>query len=296
MTNGVLMFALNGQALDSNKNKIKIDYVTMAIANAKNIKKHMKNNLVALITNLEGKEQIEQSGSMSKYFDHIIITNPKSYGKGPETNIKVNKRSMRVGTKTITFEWQNLTRPDAYKLSPFDKTVLLDCDYYVFDDTLDQLFETDKNILCGKNVEEISYQDNLIDYQRLHHQSLKLFWATVLYFTKSYESKLLFDTMNAVKSNWLFYSKFYKFEGSRTYRNDHAVSVALHLMQGKKETNQYDLPFKILCLADKNIMLDSKRLVYRYGNGWAGSGFPKQNVHIMNKESAMSVAEEILNG
>ena len=98
MTNGVLMFALNGQALDSNKNKIKIDYVTMAIANAKNIKKHMKNNLVALITNLEGKEQIEQSGSMSKYFDHIIITNPKSYGKGPETNIKVNKRSMRVGT------------------------------------------------------------------------------------------------------------------------------------------------------------------------------------------------------
>ena len=41
MTNGVLMFALNGQAFDSNKNKIDIDYVKMASANAKNIKKYM---------------------------------------------------------------------------------------------------------------------------------------------------------------------------------------------------------------------------------------------------------------
>ena len=42
MTNGVLMFALNGQAYDSDRNKITIDYVDMAIANAKNIKKYMK--------------------------------------------------------------------------------------------------------------------------------------------------------------------------------------------------------------------------------------------------------------
>jgi len=294
MTNGVLMFALNGQAFDSDKNKIKIDYVTMAIANAKNVKRFMKNNLVAVITDAKGKKQIETTPSTAQYFDHIIVTEPEYKGKGPETNALVNRRSMLVGVKTITIQWQNQSRPDAYKLSPFDKTVLIDCDYFVFDNTLDQLFQTEKNILCGKHVEEISYQDNIIDYARLHHQTIRMFWATVLYFTKCSESKMMFDVMKAVKQNWLYYSKFYKFEGSRTYRNDFAVSVALHMMQGKKETTEYDLPFKILCLADKNIMLNSKKVVYRYGTGWAGTGFPKQNVHVMNKESAMKVADEIL--
>ena len=99
-----------------------------------------------------------------------------------------------------------------------------------------------------------------------------------------------------VKKNWQYYGKLYKFETSRTYRNDFAVSVALHMMQGKRETVEYDLPFKIMCLADKNIMRNKESFYYRYKTGWAGSGFPKQNIHIMNKESAMIVADEVLNG
>lgn len=296
MTNGILMFALNGQAVDSDRNKFNIDYVRMAIANAKNIKEYMKHNSVALVTDQKGKQQLEQTDAISKYIDHIIVTKPVYKGVRPETNSHVNKRSMRVGGKTITFEWQNQSRPDAYKLSPYDKTILLDCDYFVYDNSLDSLFDVDANVLCGKHVEEISYHDSLIDYERLHHQTIKLFWATVLFFNKSKEAKLLFDMMNAVKNNWHYYSKLYKFEGSRTYRNDFAVSVALHLMQGKQETTAYDLPHKILCLADKNIMPSSKQIVYRHNDGWAGSGFPKQNVHVMNKESAMQIAEEILNG
>tara|TARA_S200002703_G_scaffold61943_1_gene53834 strand:- start:1678 stop:2568 length:891 start_codon:yes stop_codon:yes gene_type:complete len=296
MTNGILMFALNGQAVDSDKNKINIDYVRMAIANAKNIKKYMKHNSVALVTDQKGKQQLEQTDDILKYIDHVIVTKPVYEGVGPETNPHVNKRSMRVGSKTITFEWQNQSRPDSYKLSPYDKTILLDCDYFVYDNSLDSLFDTDANILCGKHVEEISYKDSLIDYERLHHQTIKLFWATVLYFTKSEESKLMFRMMDAVKKNWRYYSKLYKFEGSRTYRNDFAVSVALHLMQGKQETTEYDLPLKILCLADKNMMPNAKQVIYRYNDKWAGTGFPKQNIHVMNKESAMKIAGEILDG
>jgi Na+-transporting NADH:ubiquinone oxidoreductase subunit NqrC len=71
MTNGVLMFALNGQAYDSDRNKIIIDYVKMAVANAKNIKQYMKNNAVALITDQQGKQQITPEHTL--YFDHIIV-------------------------------------------------------------------------------------------------------------------------------------------------------------------------------------------------------------------------------
>ena len=65
-------------------------------------------------------------------------------------------------------------------------------------------------------------------------------------------------------------------------------------MQGKHETTEYDLPFSLLCLADKNIMPSTKNFYYRYKDGWAGTGTVKQIVHVMNKISAMNIAEEIL--
>tara|TARA_S200002703_G_scaffold1165_1_gene1977 strand:- start:1586 stop:2473 length:888 start_codon:yes stop_codon:yes gene_type:complete len=295
MTNGIIMFALNGQALDKNNNKIKIDYVKMALANAVSIQRHMTNNKVALVTDRKGKQHLDTLNG-TQYFTHVIVETPKYSGTGPNTNHFVNTRSMRSGNNTIRLPWQNQSRPDVYRLSPYDKTLLIDSDYFIFDNTLDEVFETDKNILCGKHVEEIGHQESLIDYERLHHQTLKLFWATVLYFTKSKEAKMMFDIMNMVKHNWQYYSKLYKFDNSRTYRNDFAVSVALHMMQGKKETTQYDLPFKLMCLADKNIMNTSTSFYFRGKQSWAGSGFPRQNLHIMNKESAMKISEEILNG
>ena len=287
------MFAYNGKAHDFDKNQLDIDYIQMACANAKNIKKYMQNDNVALVTDQAGKDHVSKLNAET-LFTHIIVTTPTSEGTGPNTNLDMNVRSMRIGNKTIRLPWKNQTRPDAYSLSPFNQTILIDSDYFVFDNTLDTIFETNKNILCGKHVKEISHQDSLIDYSRLHHQSIKLFWATVLYFKKSNESMLMFEMMKAVKQNWQFYSKMYKFEDSRTYRNDFAISVALHFLQGKKETTYYDLPLTIMCLADKNIMLNQKSFAFRYKDRWAGTGFPKQNIHIMNKESAMYVAGEIM--
>ncbi len=287
------MFAYNGKAHDFDKNQLDIDYIQMACANAKNIKKYMENDNVALVTDQAGKDHVSKLNAET-LFTHIIVTTPTSEGTGPNTNLDMNVRSMRIGNKTIRLPWKNQTRPDAYSLSPFNQTILIDSDYFVFDNTLDTIFETNKNILCGKHVKEISHQDSLIDYSRLHHQSIKLFWATVLYFKKSNESMLMFEMMKAVKQNWQFYSKMYKFEDSRTYRNDFAISVALHFLQGKKETTYYDLPLTIMCLADKNIMLNQKSFAFRYKDRWAGTGFPKQNIHIMNKESAMYVAGEIM--
>ena len=294
MTKGVLMFALNGQAKNSLAESVKVDYVKMAVANAKNISRYMQNNNVALITDEAGKQYVD-SLDYTHYFNHITIIKPTYDGAGPNTNAIVNTRAMRTGTDTIRLPWQNQSRPDAYDLSPYEQTILLDCDYFVFDNTLDKIFDTHKNILCGKHVSEISHQDSLIDYDRLHHQTVKLFWATVLFFKKSAEAELLFNIMKMIKKNWQYYGKLYKFDHSRTYRNDFAVSIALHILQGKHETNEYDLPLSLQCLADKNIMPSTKNFYYRYKDNWAGTGTVKQNVHVMNKISAMNIAEEILN-
>ena len=295
MSNGILMFAFNSVAHTSDNSPVEIDYIKMAIANSILIKRHMKNNQVCLVTDSNGKKYLEKKDKLY-YFDHVIVQDKQYKGKGPNDNLVVNTRAMRNGTDTIRVPWQNQSRPDAYRLSPFDKTILLDSDYFVFDNTLDELFDTDYNILCGAHVGEVSQQDTLIDYKRLHHQTIKMYWATVLYFTKSYESKLIFKTMNNVKNNWQYYGKLYKF-ASKTYRNDFALSIAIHMLRAKQEVfKTYELPFKIMCVADKNIMTSNNAFVFRKGDTWAGSSFPTQNVHVMNKQSAMEISERVCNG
>ena len=89
MTKGILMFAINGEAKDTKYNTVKIDYITMATANAKNIKKYMHNNNVALITDQKGKKYIEDNDYIV-YFDNIIIIDSIDTGSGPNTNAKIN--------------------------------------------------------------------------------------------------------------------------------------------------------------------------------------------------------------
>ena len=123
-----------------------------------------------------------------------------------------------------------------------------------------------------------------------------MYWATVLYFTKSDEARLLFGIMNSVKKNWEYYGKLYKFP-QRTYRNDYAVSIALHMLRSKQERDtQYELPYKIMCIADKNMLKSNYSFIFNHKGKLAGSNFTKQSIHVMNKESAMELSQRVLNG
>ena len=109
MSKGIMMFAYNGEAHDAPGNIYSIDYVKMAVANAKSIKKYMHNHSVALVTDKQGKVHVINNG-WQKYFTHIILTEEHSKGEGPNTNLDKNIRSMRVGDKTITLPWKNHTQ------------------------------------------------------------------------------------------------------------------------------------------------------------------------------------------
>ena len=125
MSNGILMFAFNSVAHTSDNSPVEIDYIKMAIANSILIKRHMKNNQVCLVTDSNGKKYLEKKDKLY-YFDHVIVQDKQYKGKGPNDNLVVNTRAMRNGTDTIRVPWQNQSRPDAYRLSPFDKTILLE--------------------------------------------------------------------------------------------------------------------------------------------------------------------------
>ena len=56
-------------------------------------------------------------------------------------------------------------------------------------------------------------------------------WATVMRFNRSLRSKSIFDIMSMVKDNWQHYRNLYGIAKS-TYRNDHALSIALNTLTG----------------------------------------------------------------
>ena len=51
-------------------------------------------------------------------------------------------------------------------------------------------------------------------------------------FRRCEHSRLIFETMQMVKDNWTHYKKLYRIT-SATYRNDHALSIALNIVGGQ---------------------------------------------------------------
>jgi len=61
--------------------------------------------------------------------------------------------------------------------------------------------------------------------------ALPKWWATVMMFRRSTAAELLFDSMQVIRDNWTHYRNLYKNPVS-TYRNDHALSIALNTLNG----------------------------------------------------------------
>ena len=92
----------------------------------------------------------------------------------------------------------NKTRSDVYSLSPYDESLVIDCDYFVMSNTLDQVWgsENDFMINCqyrdvaGRHGGNVSYIDDF---------SIPMYWATVFYFKKSEYTENLFSLIEHIK-------------------------------------------------------------------------------------------------
>src|SRR5210317_1838147 len=105
MSKGVLLFAHNNST---------VDYVKQANFCAGQIKKHL-DLPVCLITSDKFNEDHNN-------FNHVIVVNK------PSTN-----QTKTFNNATARYEdfWNNTSRPDAYSLSPYDETIVMDTDYIV---------------------------------------------------------------------------------------------------------------------------------------------------------------------
>jgi hypothetical protein len=226
MNNGVLIIANNSDD---------IDYAKMSLISAELAKKNL-NVPVSLITD---NETINSKSSVDKdifykTFDRVILTEIDETDNRRSINHKGNRRSV---------PFLNFNRNKVLDHTPYDRTLLIDSDFLIFSDNLSKFWDIDQSVLISSSMVDIHGKKGGNLDAVVSPQSIPLFWATTVMFTKNEESKNFFDLVEHVKQNYKFYSQLYLFD-SRQYRNDISFSIAYHILRGfnSKDNLDYFLP------------------------------------------------------
>jgi hypothetical protein len=288
MTQGVLIYAFNNEL---------IDYISIAKEAARRVKLFL-NKPVALITDSsEWVSTIDPDGkifdividiwsdtTLRQFFSELSIKNIRRYSDGSLTQRK------------LTFK--NAIRTKTYELTPFDETLVIDCDYFIANSHLNFCWEQPQNFLIYKEGQDLAGFRDTFEFQRISDYTTDFYWATVFFFKKSAETKVFFGLVDHVKDNWEYYKLTYQFS-SKLYRNDHAFSIAIHIMNGYTNTDWAGaLPGRLLYTADTDLlvkMTDSDFTVLLEKENYQGSYTLQKtsglSIHIMNKFSISRVTE-----
>lgn len=200
MTTGCLIFAYDGD----------IAYGPQAVLAACLVRKHL-NIPVSLVTDSATLDKLEGHTVFDKIFVREVISN--------NTRILQNN--------TVAFK--NTNRSSAYDITPYDRTLVIDSDFLVFSNRLSTYLEADRDFMICEGMNDVCQRGNQTPY--LDPASIRMLWATNIIFNKTPEVKALFDLVEHIRENWIYYGALYKFD-TRRFRNDYAFSVACHTLSG----------------------------------------------------------------
>lgn len=227
---GALIFAFNNDH---------IDYLSMARWSAKNIDRHL-GIPTAIVTN----EPV-----VGRAYEHIILADTSGN----------NRRYFSDYDATV--EWHNLNRMDAYQLSPWDQTLVLDSDYVVASDQLQVLLDCNQDFMCHRLAYDVTGLQTFDDLNVFGQYRFPMWWATVMMFRKSTQARLIFESMTMIRDNWTHYRHLYS-NPNATYRNDHALSIALNIENGHTLTTT-DIPWNLASLTPDHQLTQVARDCYR---------------------------------
>lgn len=243
MDKGVVMTAFNAGD---------VDYHLIAEANSKLIK-HYSNVPVAVITDEPWN---------SKYIDHFIVADA-----GPATS--------RHDQLVRTDSWLNQNRYQVYDLSPFNKTLLLDADFFIGSSFLFRCFDTSYEFLIASSSTDV-VTGHPVEPYRVSPTAPPTVWATAVYFSKSDLNKSIFDRVNVIRTNWDFYQTLYQFNSK--FRNDYAFAIAIHEVNGGRPCDDFYLPIII------DALMPNQMLQYIADIPWVcDKSFPDHRIDVMNR-------------
>lgn len=257
------------QALNSDYN-----YVQMAEANAKRIK--VKNPHVHITV-------ISESEQPSPWIDHWIIVDNFQQGQ------------TRQDQNCKTAQWRNLDKFRIYDLSPYERTIVLDCDYYVNDLSILELFNSDQDIALANQFEHL-LTGRPLDIDYLSDVGIKTHWATVTYFRKTELAEWIHRRVSVIQNNWDYYQTLYHFYAP--FRNDYAFSIAMHEANSGIASNEFSHPYKVSNIIGTDEFDYDGKTVWLSGHADGKDikiNITNTNFHIMDKnKSARFAIKEVL--
>lgn len=273
MSKGVVLFASNNGA---------INYVKQARFLAKRIRKYMD-----LPTTLITTDDVRKKWPyMESSFDKII------YLPNAMRSYDNQKRYYDGDLHHRNLLFKNRGRATAYELSPYHETLVMDTDFIICNDKLNQCFDNPHDFCIYDDATHIGIHNGTSEFKNISDTSVKFYWATVMFFRKTSTNEIFFNLVKHIEENYLHYRSLYNFK-SATYRNDFAFSIGIHIMNGYKDGDfAAPLPGKkyyatdrdhCLSISETNIkMLTQKK--DRLGES-TGVNLKDTNLHIMNKFS-----------
>jgi hypothetical protein len=272
MSKGFLLIAQNNSAND---------YVKQAVYCAKRIKQFCANASVSIVTN--SKNYLIENFE-SDLFDNII--QPNNF---PEI---VNNRIIFDGALSHKIvNWKNVGRDTIYDLTPYEETIVLDTDYIVSNDMLNNCFGSVNDIMMYKDSQYLG-STKTEEFTRCADTSIDFYWATVIYFKKTPSVKLFFDLVKHIRENWFYYNSLYQIN-SPNFRNDFAFSIAIHTINSMHTGNFVaELPGKMYYIKDQDFCekITDDKMIFLVGKKdhlgeYTLLSSKGMNVHVLNKAS-----------
>ena len=250
MNQGILLFAHDNE---------QVQYSLLAAWQARRIHKWL-NKPVSIVTDANSLATLKQH-NLDQEFDHIILSDADTTQKKLYTD------------RRLTFK--NVNRINAYELTPYDETLVIDTDIVIQSNRLNLVWDNQNDYLVCGNCKDITGAEwPTLNY--VHTTGIKFYWATVFYFKKTAQSKQFFDMCKHIKENYSKYKEEYGIK-DQYLRNDHVWSIAIHLLDGVEiPTNLwYSLDqTPLLKMSNDTVVFDKVKI-------------QGQDVHVMDKFSLM---------
>lgn len=223
MSRGVLIFAFNNDH---------VNYVKLAAWSADRIHKYL-DLPVCLVTDSGLPDDHQYC------FDQVIYTD------------KPDATTRYFEDIADAVSWHNYQRYRACELSPWDETLVLDADYVVCSNQLLTLFDCDQDFMCHRSA--VDAKTGLAFNESFGKYRMPMWWATVMLLRPSVKTQAIFAMIEMIQQHWDHYRNLYQINRS-TFRNDHALSIALNLVSGWR-LRATDIPWKLVSVVPQDRLL-----------------------------------------
>lgn len=237
---------------------------------------------------------------IKKYLD-VPVTIVTNDVQSIKTNDNVIEYNVTQSTKRVCYNngikyalsFLNEPRINSYELTPYYETIVMDVDYLVFSNSLNNLWGSKSSIVFTNQSQLANSYEHEIDELRLSDNSIDMFWATVFYFKKDDVSKTFFEVLKSVHKNYVFYSAIYGFS-KITFRNDYAFTIAANLIGDTVFPYSNCLPQKLLHISNTYTIIGvtNNGLIIQDDENDV-IPLNELDVHVMNKFDLLENLDEI---